>query len=331
MLNWSFEDGLDDRGHRLRPGTVGPGWRAEMSEEYSPAEQSSLELGVLVGYDGSEFSERAIEYGAVEAVHRGIPLTVVSAYSQPLTIYPNMASMPRENEEAAARRAAEDLLAGAAKLLNDHRGAVSYRAEEGDAVSVLVRLSEHARVAIVGARGRGGFLGRILGSVSTALPAHSVCPTIVVAQRRAEAADSAVAVAVDGSDAGRLAMFTAAEVAHSRGTALELVCVLPRGEEWLYWYPTLELSSEVTGRRKNELKAGLEKEATAVTRQYPDLKVSTAVTLGDPTEILIDVTKTVSLTVLGTRGRGPVRSALMGSVSRGVLHHAEGPVMIVPT
>lgn len=302
-----------------------------MNSEKVSSEQPSLEFGVLVGYDGSELAASALEYGAAEATQRGAPLTVVSAYTVPAMIYPNIASMPAENELVVAREAIEKLLAEAADLLRDHAGPVSYRAEQGDAAGVLVDLSNHAHVAVVGARGRGGFVGRLLGSVSTALPAHSHCPTVVIPSQRSEAVDAPVVVAVDGSDTGRLALFTAAEVASSRGTVLEIVCVLPTGDEWFYWYPEMELSSEVTGRRRKQLAAALDTDAAAVVEQFPNLKVSTEVSIGVPTEVLSDLTKTAGLTVIGTRGRGPVRSALLGSVSRRVLHQAEGPVMVVPS
>lgn len=302
-----------------------------MTAENSSTEQTSIGLGVLVGYDGSEHAARALEYGAEEATRRNLALTVVCAYIAPAMFYANLASMPVENGQDTSRRAVEKLLAEAAELLPDHAGKVSYRAEQGDATGVLRDLSAHASAAVVGSRGRGGFIGRLLGSVSTALPAHAHCPTIVVPGHRPETSNAPIVAAVDGSDSGSLAMFAAAEVASSRGTALEIVCVLPRGEEWLYWYPELELSSEVTARRSKELEAGLEVQAAAVAQQFPDLKVSAVVSIGDPTEVIAEKTKAAALTVLGTRGRGPASSALLGSVSRGVLHHAQGPVMIVPS
>lgn len=303
-----------------------------MTAENHLADQTPTDLGVLVGYDGSDLAARALEHGAAEATRRSVTLTVVSAYTVPTMIYPNIASMPEENEADAAHRAVERLLGEAAGLLlrRSHAGTVTYRAEVGDAAGVLVALSSHARTVVVGARGRGGFIGRLLGSVSTALPSHSHCPTVVVPGHRSDAADAPVVVAVDGSDAGRLAMFTAAEVASSRGAPLEIVSVLPSGHEWLYWYPELELSAEVTGRRKAELEAALDSQVTAVAGQFPDLKVSAAVPVGMPTEVLATMTETAQLTVLGTRGRGSFRSALLGSISRGVLHQAAGPVMVVP-
>ncbi|HCG55278.1 MULTISPECIES: universal stress protein [Brevibacterium] len=302
-----------------------------MTAENPTADQTSTDLGILVGYDGSELAARALEYGAAEATRRNAVLTVVAAYTVPAMLYPNLASMPKENEEKASLRAVESLLGEAAGLLRDHSGKVVYRAERGDAAGVLKDLSAHARTVVVGARGRGGFIGRILGSVSTALPAHSHCPTVVVAPRPSETAEAPVVVAVDGSDAGRLTMFTAAEVASSRRAALDIVSVLPAGNEWLYWYPELELSAEASGRRQKQLEAALEAEVAAVTQQFPDMQVRAEVPIGDPTEILVEATKTAQLTVLGSRGRGPVSSALLGSVSRGVLHRADGPIMVVPS
>ncbi|WP_193072216.1 MULTISPECIES: universal stress protein [unclassified Brevibacterium] len=300
------------------------------AEKLSP-EQTSTKLGILVGYDGSELAVRALEYGAAEAARRRIALTVVSAYTVPTMIYPNIASMPEHNELEAAHRGVEKTLTEAAEQLSAHPGPVSYRAQEGDAAGVLRDLSAHARTVVVGSRGRGGFMGRILGSVSTALPAHSHCPTIVIPGHHSDSNSGAVVVAVDGSEFGRMAMFSAAEVAASRGAALEIVSVLPSGDEWLYWYPELELSSEVTGRRRLELETALETEVATVTQQFTDLRVSATVPTGDPAEVLGEASRTAQLTVLGTRGRGAIRSAILGSTSRRVLHHAEGPVMVVPS
>ncbi|UVI37099.1 universal stress protein [Brevibacterium spongiae] len=290
------------------------------------------ELGVLVGFDGSELAALAVRFGALEAARRKTTLTVVTAYPLPTMIYPNMASIPNEPEDTKAEKEAEKTLAEAVELLRDHPGEKSFRTAPGDAAGSLITLSADAEVIVLGARGRGGFMGRVLGSVSTAVPAHAHCPTIVVPHHATKAdADGPVVVAVDGSDTGRVAMVTAAAEAAVREAPLEVVAVLPAGEEWLYWYPELELSSEVTGRRQKQIATGLEGEVAQLSAQFPDLEVSSSVPVGEPTHTLVEISARAQLTVMGTRGRGRIRSALLGSVSRGVLNHAEGPVMIVPS
>src|SRR5690625_6928343 len=138
-----------------------------MSDQSRPPEARPSEaglnrrLGVLVGFDGSDLAALAVRSGAVEAERRNTTLTDVTAYAQPTMIYPNMASMPSEPEGEKAKREAESTLAEAAELLRDHPGETSFRTESGDAAGVLVTLSSAAELVIVGARGRGGFLGQI--------------------------------------------------------------------------------------------------------------------------------------------------------------------------
>src|SRR5699024_4773240 len=180
--------------------------------EAHPSEAGlSRELGVLVGFDGSDLAALAVRSGAVEAQRRNTTLTVVTAYALPTMIYPNMASLPSEPEDEKAKREAESTLAEAAELLREHPGETSFGTETGHAARVLATTRAAAERVIVGARGRRGSLGRLLGSASTALPARAHWPTVVVARRTAAAtaADGPVVVAGDGSDTGRVAMFPA--------------------------------------------------------------------------------------------------------------------------
>jgi nucleotide-binding universal stress UspA family protein len=51
---------------------------------------------------------------------------------------------------------------------------------------------------------------------------------------------------------------------------------------------------------------------------------------GEPAEVLADMTDELGLLVLGSRGYGPLRRVLLGSVSNALLDHASCPVMVVP-
>jgi hypothetical protein len=51
---------------------------------------------------------------------------------------------------------------------------------------------------------------------------------------------------------------------------------------------------------------------------------------GEPAEVLAEQTRELGLLVMGSRGYGPLRRVLLGSVSDAILDRADCPVMIVP-
>ena len=70
-------------------------------------------------------------------------------------------------------------------------------------------------------------------------------------------------------------------------------------------------------------------EATALVREsLPDLAVKSASVPGSPRKALIDVSTSAHLLVMGSRGRGTVRSKLLGSVSAHVTRYAACPVVV---
>jgi nucleotide-binding universal stress UspA family protein len=62
-----------------------------------------------------------------------------------------------------------------------------------------------------------------------------------------------------------------------------------------------------------------------------DTSVDRVVELGDPLELLLaTITEGAALAVVGSRGRGPARAALLGSVSSALVHASPRPVIVVP-
>ena len=313
-----------------------------MYEDVTAAELSTRDLGVLVGFDGSDHAESALQFGASEALRRKTTLTVVTAYTVPVPIYPNMASLPSEPEDRARRKAAEATLEVAQEQLKDHSGEVILAAAEGNPTGTLAELSKQAQLVVVGARGRGGFIGQLLGSVAAALPAHTHCPTIVfpgTASAEATAKNEPgveqkqsgpIVAAIDGSVQSDEVLKQAAQVAEAKAAPLKILMVMPLMEEWLYWYPDVRLQNESSQRRKNELEKMIRDDHAWLFDDHPNLDISIDVEIGEPMDVIADRTATARLTVVGSRGRGAVRSALLGSVSRGVLNNAQGAVMIVP-
>lgn len=311
-------------------------------EHTSPTpDLASRPLGVLVGYDGSDQAIKALVYAARAARRADCPLTVATAFTVPASAQPNLGSLAAATSETQQREAiAKALLQEALGHLEDFDGQVLTRLEVGDAAGAMVRLSSQARLAVVGARGRGGFVGRLLGSVSSALPAHAHCPTVVVprdydigegeARFAPVESEAPVVVGVDRSERSEIALQIAALAAAARQTTLHMLVVMPPPENWGGWYASLIPGTDVIEQERKELEKEVAADAAAVSAQHDGLPVTSEVLVSDAASELIARSGRAQLTVVGTRGHGRMASALLGSVSRTLLMHAEGPVLVVP-
>jgi nucleotide-binding universal stress UspA family protein len=131
---------------------------------------------VVVGVDGSPASDRALAWSVQEAVARHAALEVVHGWELPAVA------------EAVAfdvgllEEGARTVLERATAQVDDARldQAVSSVLRCGHPVSSLLEAAEGAELVVVGARGRGGFAGLLLGSVSSQLAHHVKAPLIVV-------------------------------------------------------------------------------------------------------------------------------------------------------
>jgi nucleotide-binding universal stress UspA family protein len=159
-------------------------------------------VAIVVGVDGSEESREALRWALAEAQLRHIPLRAVWAWRPPREVTPiatPLAPAPvyePVSEKAAeeARRATERHLdAIVAEVGGDLPEAAGVRIEqeaiEGHAAEVLVRAADGEDLLVVGSRGRGGFKGLLLGSVSQACTHHARCPVVVVRPERDESVD----------------------------------------------------------------------------------------------------------------------------------------------
>ena len=146
--------------------------------------------GIIVGVDGSEHSLSALDWALNEADLRQAPLTVITVSPIVSGIYgPGYAPADyypvEEESRAQAGKATQDLVNQAV----ERRGGapaipVSVRALSGLAADELINASEGADLLVVGARGAGGFARLVMGSVSTQVTHHALCPVVVVPGNR---------------------------------------------------------------------------------------------------------------------------------------------------
>lgn len=136
---------------------------------------------IVVGVDGSIGAARALEFGATEAQLRGTQLRVVCAWRVPVPAYAGSMIAPAIETDrfaSAVREAAESQLD---EVVREHDGLeVELVLREGSPTTVLLDEATRAELVVVGSRGRGGFSGLLLGSVSQQVAAHAACPVVVV-------------------------------------------------------------------------------------------------------------------------------------------------------
>jgi len=293
--------------------------------------------GIVVGIDGSEQSNCALIWAAQEAKRRNSPLHLVTAYTVPIFAASGLDGGYATVDDDVIRQGAEGVLREAAAKVAHLDLALDARVENGDAAGVLLELSETAELLVFGSRGRGGFMGRLLGSVSTALPAHSKCPTVTVprscAARLGEAdptpdmpeIEKVVTVGVDGSDQARYAVLVAAEQAQRSGLGLRIICAVQPYTGTMSWMPAPVDRDSLFAEIQGQLDAG----EKWVRSHFPELPIDVQLIQGPPVEVLVKASATSELLVLGTRGRGGFAGMMLGSTTDGVRHHAKGPIMVV--
>ncbi|HEY1094986.1 MAG TPA: universal stress protein [Glycomyces sp.] len=133
---------------------------------------------VMVGIDGSPTSVRALQWALQYAERTGAKIEAVHAWQIPTSYGAPVAVLPGENFAATAERALDETVdreLGGRKDLEVERVA-----ELGYPPKVLVERSKSADLMVVGSRGRGGFAGTLLGSVSLHCVTHAGCPVVVV-------------------------------------------------------------------------------------------------------------------------------------------------------
>jgi nucleotide-binding universal stress UspA family protein len=135
---------------------------------------------IVVGVDGSEKSRQALHWALDEARLRGASLHVVHAFPEPCVAPhgPSIPGMVRAMQNLVGRpeQVLEHSLVGLAG------GEVPLRSEvvAAPAAPALIDSARGAALLVVGSRGRGGFGGLFLGSVSQQCVAHGPCPVVVV-------------------------------------------------------------------------------------------------------------------------------------------------------
>ena len=282
--------------------------------------------GVFVGTDGSPGSRAAALWAARWARAHGCPVRVVrvvSRYPVPTRAAAHLALGHGSEWPQYVWGRAEDALNAVVEEVRVE--APDVRVEAGlikaySAAEELIRLSAEARLVVVGATGSSGVSRSLVGGTAAAVIHHSRCPVAIVPLSHATP-DGPIVVALDDADVSHAIGAFAVREAQAFGRRLVAVHAwsLPDG-----WPAGLE-EAEVNGTYRELLS-----QYTSPADQV-GVEVELVVRQGRPVDVLTELSRTASMLVMGTRGRGGFAGLLLGSVSRGVVLRASCPLLVLRT
>lgn len=133
---------------------------------------------IVVGVDGSESAQQALQWAVDEARLRSATVEAVYAWHQPFaTGYAEMGEIGIGQFAEEAQR-----ILDVAVDAVDATGIapVERKLATGNPAPTLVDEAKGAALLVVGSRGRGGFTGLLLGSVSQQVAHHAPCPVVII-------------------------------------------------------------------------------------------------------------------------------------------------------
>jgi len=142
------------------------------------------ERRIVVGVEGSGYARAALIWALEEAHHRDAVIEVVTCYSPTyVPAAPDLGYVPLDSFDLAAEveKMQGEVIESAVEA-SDFGDEVEIRRvlQKGRPADTLMTAAEGATMLVVGNRGRGGFAGLRLGSVSQAIAHHSPCPLVIV-------------------------------------------------------------------------------------------------------------------------------------------------------
>lgn len=283
---------------------------------------------ILVGHDGSRNARDALALGQLLANLTGAELTlarVVHWEPLPLQAVPVPELKNRyEHEERAALKELQEVA--------DRAGASAEAGPGESPAQGLQLLAEELNpdIVVLGSSHRGR-IGQVLaGNVALRLLNGLHRPVAVAPAGYADrtAVLRKVGVGFDGSPEAHAALHTAGELAQATDAEVSVIGVAephveagphPWGFAWRAKAGRLNLDERLRG--------SLESAAGSLPAGVPH---TAQLFSGGPVTVLADEARTLDLLVLGSRGYGPVRRVLLGSVSGPLVRQATCPVLVVP-
>lgn len=295
---------------------------------------------ILLATDGSQESTHAARLAITLVERLGSELHVVHVGPMPEEyIDPRLAipepefwNMRRERAEEEAKPKLNEQVQKIREAGSEVSGA---HVRIGSPDAEILGLAEElgAGLVVLGSRGLGPLKRVLMGSVSDSVVHHAHSPVLVVRGngRERDYLPGRILLALDGSDEAALAARSAVEIANATGSELHILFVLFTDETVPYPHPYARERWEASVERaKHGAREFVDEQAERIESEGGKVK-DAHLAFGTPEQEIVKLGEELDagLIVVGSRGLGGVRRALLGSVSGSVVRHAHGPVLVV--
>jgi nucleotide-binding universal stress UspA family protein len=304
---------------------------------------------ILVPLDGSALAERAIPYAAMCAqlldakihllrvindIRPNVPDPSSLALGLPASEFRSQATVVGNVEEwETASHAALHYLQSQANLLQHLGIEVTIEVQSGNAADYILEVAHQFidAMIVIATHGYSGFRRLALGSVTDKVVQHTNVPIFIVPGNNALAHDAPrlkrIMLPIDGSPLSKAVLPLACDLAKAAQAQLLLFqSVSPVTAV----YSGLDLPSDIQDALHNTATKDLRTTADAL-RITADVKVATAVALGDAAEQIVNTASQnqVDLVLMATHGYGGLKRFALGSVADKVLKAASAPLLLV--
>jgi nucleotide-binding universal stress UspA family protein len=280
---------------------------------------------ILVGVDGTAGAEDAVAFAIALAGVTGATLRLATAFP-----YDDIRS--RASNEAYRDALREDALElidrVAAEIGGDVPTEVVANTSPPHALHTLCE-ETGAALIVLGSTHRGR-VGRVLpGSTAERLLHGSPCAVAIVPHGygSGEHPIRTIGVGHDNSDESEAALAAAIELARHTGAQLRVMRIFDATEvstpalvSGPGYFP---VPKEIEARQKADLEQ-------RVAELPEDVRAEPVFVAGQPARGLAELSHTVDLLLVGSRGYGPVRAVLLGGVSHALVRDAACPVIVMP-
>ncbi|WP_427891988.1 universal stress protein [Kribbella sp. GL6] len=297
---------------------------------------------IHVGFDDSWRDTGALEWALQESLLRQEPLQAVHVIDERIR---TIAGVPPDLvddqatelvntvqtylDERRDKAGGPGLGEGLDGSPDDGEGVLDHEAElmVGPPARTLTEAAAESRMLVVGRRGMGTFQRLLIGSTSEAVVSRTTVPVVIVPDRwKPSDHAGAVVVALDQGDDGAPVLEFAITAARERKVPVRIVHVfdLPG----LYGWEAVNVDDGLRERAERHF----ENVVAEWQQKYPDVDFEVDVRRGHRVDgVLNGAAKAdAQLLVVGAHHHARVAAAFLGSVTRGVLHHAACPLAVVP-